>query len=62
MKYAIKIKICNHSICLIRNRGVEIGDKLANLSETAEKMGEGGEGMKEKLLNVEDRAQSRQHR
>ena len=42
MKYAIKIKICNHSICLIRNRGVEIGDKLANLSETAEKMGEGG--------------------
>ena len=55
-KYTIKIKICNHSIRLIRNRGIEIGDKLENLPETAEKMGEGGEVMKEKLLNVEDRA------
>ena len=50
-----RIKIYNRSICLVRNKNIEIGDKLENLSETEEKRCEGGEVMKEKLPNVEDR-------
>lgn len=33
----ITVKIHNGSICLVRNTSIEVGDKLKNLSETAEK-------------------------
>lgn len=42
----ITVKIHNSSICLVRNTSIEVGDKLKNLSETAEKTYEGMEVMK----------------
>lgn len=36
-KHMITVKIHNSSICLVRNTSIEVGDKLKNLSETAEK-------------------------